>query len=404
MYPAGTYLKITHLLNMKRILYPILLMFAFLLSCSSHAQIRFESGYFIDQSGSKTVCLIRNNDWMFTPTSFEYKLDENGAKFKKEITDVKEFGIGNKTKYISAVVQMDTSTDKLDDAAISNAYNPEWKQVQVFLKVLVEGKACLYVYEQQDMIRFFYRHDNSPVEQLVYKKYKAPGDVSFNVNRTYLNQLFMQVNYTKKPLRYFEGMNYSLSVLSDWFVKYNRSATPGASSFVAAKKKSGFSPKIFAGINYLSYHTGGSINTSIANIHYDAKNSFTAGAELEFFLPFSENKFSVIFEGSYLSYKSTGTNPAAVKTALDYTTINILGGIRYNSFITAKTKFLVDLGFNKDTKVQHFRPVAGIGFAQGRFMAEYKYFYAKSLFYPNYQPTTGERFTNMYLAIKFALL
>jgi hypothetical protein len=389
---------------MKKKLYPLLFTFVFFYNLSSYAQIRFESGYFIDHSGNKTVCLIRNNDWMFNPSSFEYKLDENAVKVKKEIADVKEFGIGNNTKYISAAVQIDTSTDKLDDAAISNTYNPEWKKVQVFLKVLVEGKASLYVYEQQDMIRFFYCHDNSPIEQLVYKKYKTPGDVSFNVNSTYLNQLFMQVNYTKKPLRYFEGMNYSFSVLSNWFVKYNRGATPGASSFVAAKKKGSFSPKIFAGVNHLSYHTGSSLNTSIANIHYDAKKSFTAGAELEFFLPFSENKFSVIFEGSFLSYKSTGTNTSGVKTLLDYNTINISGGIRYNTFITAKTKFLVDLGFNKDTKVQHFRPVAGIGFTQGRFMVAYKYFYAKSLFYPNYQPTTGERFTNMYLAVKFSFL
>ena len=389
---------------MKKKLYPILLICSFFVIVNTEGQIRFENGYFIDLSGNKTVCLIRNKDWMFNPYSFEYKLDDNSQKLKKGIADVKEFGIGDCIKYLSTSVQMDTSTDKLDDAAMSNTYNPEWKEMHVFLKVLVEGKASLYIYEQQDMVRFFYRHDNSPIEQLVYKKYKTVGEASFNTNRTYLNQLFIQVNFNKKPLKYFEDINYSLSVLSNWFIKYNRRATPGTSSFVAINNKGSFSPKIFLGVNYLSYHTGSSLNTSIANIKYNAKNSFTAGVELESFLPFSKNKFSVIFEGSYLSYKTDAINLLGISTALDYTTINISGSIRYNTFITKSTKFLVDLGYNKDTKVQHFSPIAGIGIVQGRFMLAYKYFYSKSLFYPSYQPTTGEHFTNMYLAIKYAML
>ena len=132
---------------MKKKLYPILLICSFFVIVNTEGQIRFENGYFIDLSGNKTVCLIRNKDWMFNPYSFEYKLDDNSQKLKKGIADVKEFGIGDCIKYLSTSVQMDTSTDKLDDAAMSNTYNPEWKEMHVFLKVLVEGKASLYIYD-----------------------------------------------------------------------------------------------------------------------------------------------------------------------------------------------------------------------------------------------------------------
>jgi len=39
----------------------------------SQAQIKFESGYFIDKDGKRTDCLIQNRGWKNNPTEFHYK-------------------------------------------------------------------------------------------------------------------------------------------------------------------------------------------------------------------------------------------------------------------------------------------------------------------------------------------
>jgi hypothetical protein len=40
----------------------------------SYAQITFEKGYFINNSGDRTECFIKNIDWRDNPTKFEYKM------------------------------------------------------------------------------------------------------------------------------------------------------------------------------------------------------------------------------------------------------------------------------------------------------------------------------------------
>jgi len=52
-------------------------LFTFLLmltACFTYSQINYEAGYFIDNNGKKTECLIKNVAWKNSPLNFEYKL------------------------------------------------------------------------------------------------------------------------------------------------------------------------------------------------------------------------------------------------------------------------------------------------------------------------------------------
>ena len=69
---------------MKRIL-PFLALLAF---TASFSQITYQPGYFINNSGSKTECLIKNVAWKDNPVEFDYKLSE-GADNQKGLTKIR---------------------------------------------------------------------------------------------------------------------------------------------------------------------------------------------------------------------------------------------------------------------------------------------------------------------------
>jgi hypothetical protein len=391
------------LANMKAPKLPCLLFFTLFCSTITRGQTRFEKGYFIDSSGKRTRCLILNADWMYSPGSFEYKLDPDGPKLSKTTAGVKEFAIDGIVKYIAANVKMDRSSDDLDDNSMSNSFDPEWREENVFLKVVTEGDATLFSYEEQDFTRYFFRTGSSPVEQLVYKKYRSPGESSFQYNRNYVNQLFAQVNCLQTPSYRMESIAYSAGALSKWFQKHNQCVDPNYKPAISAPKRKLFFPKVFAGISYTSYQSGNSAIAAESNINYGFKPGPTYGVELEFLLPFYNNKWSSFVESSILSYRSAGTNGSGTSISISYNTLNLLFGFRYYSFLNDDLKLFFELGFNKDVKQLKVAPAPGLGVAYSRLMLEYRYFYAKNILSGYFDQSVGGRFDNMFLVVKYTL-
>ena len=108
----------------------ILLFFAFIINMNTYSQILFEEGYFVNNEGQKISCLIKNLDWKFNPTDFEYKLIENSVPQKIDIKSVKEFGISNSSKYVRTNVNMDNSTENINNLDFDR--NPVFVQKLIF--------------------------------------------------------------------------------------------------------------------------------------------------------------------------------------------------------------------------------------------------------------------------------
>jgi hypothetical protein len=388
---------------MQKSKYSFLLFLTFLCSGISYSQIKFEKGYFLDSAGNKTECLIRNVDWLYNPTFFEYKADSNAPKSRKEVSEVTEFGIEHVIKYISTKVKIDRSSDNLDDNEISNSFAPEWKEEQVFLKVLTEGDATLFSYEEQGFLRYFYKTDSSSIEQLIYKRYKKPGEISFEYNRNYLNQLFAHVNCMHSPANSLENISYSSKALLNWFQKHNQCANPNSKPYLITKKKKWFSPKILAGVDYLSYRSGNSVNPAESNINYNSKIGLTYGAELEFFLPFNNNKWSTFLESSTVAYSTSGLNNSGNKVTIAYYTIDLLAGVRYYAFLNDRMKIVFDAGFVKDIKQVPITPALGAGISYSKFMIEFRYLHQNNLLLGYFDQSIGERFNNMFFVLKYTL-
>ena len=146
----------------------IIVLLITIISYSSSGQTNFENGYFINSDGATINCLIKSIDWKKNPSGFKYKLSKNDKTKTANLIDVAEFGINNFSKYIRATVNLDRSPSNLD--LLTEQRDPVFNEETLFLKVLIEGEANLYLYEDTDLRRFFFNVKTSDIQQLVFKK------------------------------------------------------------------------------------------------------------------------------------------------------------------------------------------------------------------------------------------
>ena len=103
------------------------------LTLNIFSQSNFEKGYFINNSGNKTTCLIKNENWKNNPNSFEYKLSESDESKKNSINNVSEFSIPGKFKYEKHLSKIDKSSSI--DYRLSKVRVPEYEEKEVLFKI-----------------------------------------------------------------------------------------------------------------------------------------------------------------------------------------------------------------------------------------------------------------------------
>jgi len=187
-----------------------------LLSVSVFAQKgNFKKGYFVTFIGDKVECFIKDAKRKNDIQNFKYKLLENGDVFTKGITEVKEYGISNKSKFIRQNVLLDFSNQ------LSTSRMPELKEKRVFLRVLLDGPgAKLFVLKDGYNKKFFFSINNSTPEQLIYKKYKA-STTEIGTNSYYKQQLINNLSCEIINKSKFNNTEYTEKQLLNIFKIYN---------------------------------------------------------------------------------------------------------------------------------------------------------------------------------------
>jgi len=180
---------------------------------SSYAQINFEPGYFLNNNGIKTECLIKNVAWKNNPEEFEYKLNESSAIQKGLINSVSEFGVGA-YKFKRFHVNIDLSRKELSN--LSKVREPEWKEKTLFLSVMVEGLATLYKYEQTNLTRYFISTEKDPdAQQLIYKPFQTYDKVNMlsgpqiDYNNEFRGLLYEIMRDRLNDNKRFKSLDYS---------------------------------------------------------------------------------------------------------------------------------------------------------------------------------------------------
>jgi hypothetical protein len=311
-------------------------------------QINFENGYIIDNNNKRVECLIKNTDWKNNPSEFEYKLTSDGITEKGSLSTVKEFGVTGFSKYVRADLKIDLSS--YDVNKLSKTRDPEWSQEKLFLKVLVEGEAKLYYYENSGLIRFFYSTStDTVVNQLVYKEYFEQKNKDFveefviSVNNKFHQQLWVNVKCPNTSAADIEKIAYRKSDLVKYFQNYN--ACSGNTNIVFENKKGNdsFHLKISPGLNY-SYLSVINTYDQKYSTHFENQLNFRIGLEAEFLLPFNKNKWGILFEPTF-QYFSNEVQKTNYNFIIDLNTIEFPIGLRHYFFLNKGIKLFADLIF-----------------------------------------------------------
>ena len=343
----------------------LLLLLVITFTLNSYSQISFEKGYFITNSDKKIECLIKNVDWVSSPVSFKYKESEKDEIKETGIEAVKEFGIYNSSKFLRETVQIHNSSDDINNLSYNR--NPVFTEKQVFLTVLIEGKANLYTYGNSK--KYFFKTDNTKIEQLIFIKFKnSYSEVA--ENKLYQKQLWDNLKCDRIKTTDVGKLLYTKNSLIDFFILYNNcngtTSITDNSKIVnydsKEEKKDLFNLNIKTRINNVTMAVQNEMN-DFRDTDFGKKTNFGIGVEAEFILPVNKNKWALFLEPTFQSFNGEVTNE---KTALygfgvltaksDYNSVELPIGIRHYFFLNPNSKiflnaaFVYDLSFGSSIK------------------------------------------------------
>ena len=196
--------------------------------------------------------------------------------------------------------------------------------------MLVEGKVNLLLYVDADWTRYFFQVPGSRTEQLVYKKYiYDQGDYpEIRENKHCQQQLYIQLMCEGISLDEIKNVSYNKESLVKFFIRYSKCMEADYVNYTEKENRTLYSINISPGLNIGNLKLV-DINGGEIFVDYDTKLSFRIGIDIEMLLPFNHNKWGIIFEPSFQSFKATSDAPYR-KAVMDYKSLDLhIGGRRY---------------------------------------------------------------------------
>ncbi len=337
----------------------VLLLLVFSLHCMG--QITFDTGYFVDNSGKKTICLIRNVDGMLTPTKIDYKMPGWDEIKQLTMNDIQEFGIINYSTYKRFVVDIDRSSELVKK--LSGTRSAEFEKDTIFLKALVEGSASVYEYGEIGLQRYFYIVDDQPIKQLVYKLYKSKYN-KVGVNESYKQQLKVDLECEDIKLKKIEKLKYGRRDFIKLFSKYNRCRGTDYRVWDKREERDLLNVMVSVGPSISSLSTRNELSLS-RSVEVEDKVTLVIGATAEFISYFNRNKWSLVLQPSfhYFSFEKTinldniAGQPVVVNG--DYKTIDWALGIRHSLYFEDESRLFLNASyvptFNFNSEIQYTR-------------------------------------------------
>lgn len=322
---------------MKRSL--ILLLFL-VIPISVFSQKGYEAGYYIDQAGVKNEGLIKKENWGLTPRKISFKRYSGSNTIELTPGSVRVVEIEGKVKFIGGNFMVDLASEDL--RKITSFSEARLEENQTFLKVLIEGKASLYEYNREGIIRYFYAIDKQEPTQLIYKAFKRDNTVQYN--RRYKNQLWEEMKCGTMNLEQVQKLEYFKKDLVDFFIDYNQCQNVPIQDFSNYGKKLklriAFRPGAQLSNVNLSQETAG---FGHREFDADASIGLRAGVFFEYPIRFSRGKLSLVaepfFHTNSISANATlGTPAVEFGAEIDYSSLVLPIGVRYYVKNTEKSK------------------------------------------------------------------
>lgn len=318
-----------------------LFLIVFLLFKNVQAQTSFEKGYVIDENNKKIDCFINNQDWDNTPTSFEYKLNETSNLITGTLNNIKEFGIPGKFKFKKFKIEVDRVVERANLNDLDNNPQPNYTIETVFLNVLVEGKASLYMLTGDLLRLYFYDINTHNPTQLYYKRYKKENQII--ENNQYKQQLFLQLNCQDISMGDEETLTYDRKKLINYFEKYNACQNSSFTSFSSKTYESEFNLYVKPRVYFSSLNLINNFN-DIRSVDFENQTIFSASIEAEYLLKFKNSAWSAFIEPSYFSFKENKQIDFQ-EASVNYSYIESAFGVRYYIYLGDKSKLFLNAAY-----------------------------------------------------------
>ncbi|GGD28738.1 porin family protein [Hyunsoonleella pacifica] len=382
-----------------------IIVFGLFIIINSHSQITYEKGYYINNLDDKVECLIKNLDWINNPSKFTYKISENEEEIEIGVDLVKEFGIYDVCKYVKTQVNIDRSDDKKNN--LSYTKKPSFSKETLLLKVLLDGKASLYLYRKSNIEKFFFSIENDEIKQLVYKQYFT-SQREIGTNNQFKQQIRNALKCSEISISTIKNLNYNTKSLLNVFKKFNNCTHSEYIDFNEKKQsKDNFNLSIRPRINSSKLVNFEDLIPDFEEHNFEKNQNLGVGIEFEYILGFNSNKWALFIEPTYRFSSYEGriiVNPfdliigQEILINLDYSSIEIPLGLRHYFFFNEKSKlflnaavvFDVDLNskaFINNTKAEvNSSPnlALGLGYKfKDKYSLELRYNTPRRLSFPN---------------------
>ena len=338
------HLKFTHNVPACRFVI-LLLLFIITINHSSFSQINFEHGYFIDNNGKRTDCLIKNVGWLNNPTKFQYKPSENAEVQVTTINNVREFSVSS-IKFKRFVTKIDRSSNQMSKLGYTK--DPEFNEEVLWLKVLVEGDANLLSYELGNVKRYFYYADSTEIIPLIYKIYLNQYK-EVRTNNSFKQLLWLSLNCHSMNRSDAENTDYNSKDLVRYFKKYNACINPDFKVTSENSSADFFNLNIRPGLMFSKFSFQNTTSPDFLSAKFGTKTSYSLGIEIEFILPFNKNKWAIIIEPTYQVYSTNAqlntTTSSQRFVNLDYESIEFPFGLRHYFFVGNSSKIFVNASY-----------------------------------------------------------
>ncbi len=388
--PINKLIKIVYAMKLLLSLLTFLLFFIF----STSAQSIYKSGYFIDNSGKRTDCLIKKMPWETNPTEFEWKKAISSSPKTGKIEDIKEFGVGQDYIFKRFIMAFDLQGDTVGKS--SKDKDPRLKLKKVFLRLILKSEATLYQYSKNDVHRFFYTDRKIAYpELLVFKTYYVP-DLEEEVGEKIItkeNTLFREQLQKSLSCRKQDAseLAYTLKDLKKYFKEYNE--CKGAKIAYIVKTRFNQSKIGLIGtLDFVSFSHPSELNPT-ESIIYDDTLAPRYGIYLETFIPFFGVDLSFFLESTYRSFSTKQTNFSDTDIdgpELNFKSINVAFAPRFHLYLSSNFEVFFEGGLSVDqdlgtesifnsvesTTLDYFY---GGGFGAGRFKVGYRVYTDKNI-------------------------
>jgi len=146
------------------------------------AQANYHEGFVVKNNGDTLKGYINYREWIYSPTSIEFRSRDGNDVTKFGPETIKSFQIKGFENYISYAGLVSVNKNIFPDLPFH--LDTATKQMAIFLKQLVTGNnVTLYYNNEQNKKRFFIAETNGPPAELKYYEYyssTAGGDEIFD--------------------------------------------------------------------------------------------------------------------------------------------------------------------------------------------------------------------------------